>query len=111
MSMQLKKLKEVFVGKTKADSGPPSCASNNNDDSQHPSRSSQLLEMPGLQDAVTAENIGEKLREGMQKRLKEHTLQRQAAGNMQEDSSEEEESPVNPRRVFGNLGNNGGYGF
>jgi hypothetical protein len=72
---------------------------------------SQLLEMPRLQDAITAENIGKKLREDLQKRLKEHALQRQAAGNKQEDSSEEEESPVNPRRAFGHLGNYGGYGL
>jgi hypothetical protein len=93
MSMQLLAKEKV----KKAPSCPPSRASNNG---EH-----QGLMMQRPRSPVTELNIGERLREGVQKRLKEHASRRQAANanKTMEDaldlSSENEESPVNPRRV------------
>jgi hypothetical protein len=55
---------------------------------------------------IAADNIGERFREGVQRRLREHALQRQQAtlGASSEleilDCSKEEESPVTPRQCL-----------
>jgi hypothetical protein len=52
---------------------------------------------------VTASDIGERLREGVQRRLQEHAAMRKASSTVDtstEEEEEEEDSPVTPRECL-----------
>jgi hypothetical protein len=95
MSLQLL-AKEKSKKKAKVPSRPPSRSSVQGHEA--------MMEHPRSRSPVSEDNIGDRLREGVQKRLQEHALKRQAANARSTEelldlSSDDDESHVQPRRV------------